>query len=99
MKSSDVILQPSITEKGTKLVEHENQYTFWVSPDANKFQIKRAVHDLFGVTVKKITVSMTRPISKRSMVNRKMSFQTMKRKKAFVTLGEKESITLFEGSK
>jgi large subunit ribosomal protein L23 len=46
----DILLAPVISEKSYGLLE-ENKYTFIVSPDANKTQIKIAVEQVFGVKV------------------------------------------------
>jgi len=46
----DVLLAPVISEKSYGLLD-ENKYTFEVRTDANKTQIRKAVEDVFGVTV------------------------------------------------
>lgn len=46
----DVLIKPVISEKSYGLLD-ENKYTFIVSPDANKTQIKLAVEQVFGVKV------------------------------------------------
>ena len=46
----DVLLSPVISEKSYGLLD-ENKYTFLVTPDANKTQIKIAVEKVFGVKV------------------------------------------------
>jgi large subunit ribosomal protein L23 len=46
----DILLAPVISEKSYGLLE-ENKYTFIVSPDANKTQMKIAVEQVFGVKV------------------------------------------------
>ena len=47
---NDILIEPVLSEKATALRE-EGKYTFKVSPDANKTQIKEAVSKLFNVTV------------------------------------------------
>ena len=63
MHVEDVIKRPLyLTEKGAKLREEENKYTFEVDLDANKVQIKDAVETLFKVTVDDVhTVGDARP--------------------------------------
>ena len=39
----DIQIKPIVTEKATAYSEKQNCYTFAVSPDANKFQIKDVV--------------------------------------------------------
>ena len=46
----DILVAPVISEKSYGLLD-ENKYTFIVSPDANKTQIKIAVEQVFGVKV------------------------------------------------
>ena len=52
----DVILAPVVSEKAYGLLE-QGVYTFLVSPDANKTQIKIAVEQVFGVTVTAVNTS------------------------------------------
>jgi large subunit ribosomal protein L23 len=46
----DILIAPVISEKSYGLLD-QNKYTFIVSPDANKTQIKIAVEQVFGVKV------------------------------------------------
>jgi len=46
----DVLLAPVVSEKSYSLLDG-NKYTFLVSPDANKTEIKIAVEKVFGVKV------------------------------------------------
>jgi large subunit ribosomal protein L23 len=50
-----ILQSPHVTEKSGMLAEH-NHFVFKVSPSANKQQIKKAVQDLYGVAVDKVTV-------------------------------------------
>ena len=43
----DIQIKPIVTEKATAYSEKENCYTFAVSPEANKFQIKDIVEKLY----------------------------------------------------
>lgn len=52
----DILLAPVISEKSYGLLD-ENKYTFVVSPDANKTQIKIAVEQVFGVKVTAVNTS------------------------------------------
>jgi large subunit ribosomal protein L23 len=45
------IIRPLVTEKGMYDAEAKSQYYFMVHRRANKIQIKRAVQQLFNVTV------------------------------------------------
>ena len=46
----DILLKPVVSEKSYGLLD-DNKYTFVVSPNANKSQIKDAVEDVFDVRV------------------------------------------------
>ena len=41
----EISIKPIVTEAATKLTDKLNRYTFRVSPDANKFQIKDLVEN------------------------------------------------------
>lgn len=47
----DIQIKPIVTEKATAVSEKTNCYTFAVTPDANKFQIKDLVEKMYGVKV------------------------------------------------
>lgn len=89
----DIILRPVISEKATRLVE-ENKYTFFVAPDANKLEIKRAIEELFRVKVLK--VNTIRLKGKKKRLGR-FEGRTSLRKKAIVTLRPGDKIEIFEG--
>ncbi len=52
----DVLLEPRITEKATRIGEQNNQYIFRVARDASKPEIKSAVEQLFEVQVAGVQV-------------------------------------------
>lgn len=55
MKSPyDVIIKPVVTEASMDMLG-EKKYTFKVATDANKIEIKKAVEEIFGVKVEKVT--------------------------------------------
>lgn len=49
-----ILLKPVITEKMTDLGETLNRYAFIVDRKANKIQIKNAVQEAYGVTVRSV---------------------------------------------
>ncbi len=51
-----IILGVVVTEKSERLKEADNSYILKVHPDANKFQIRQAVEQLFRVHVTDIQV-------------------------------------------
>ncbi|MDH3202597.1 MAG: 50S ribosomal protein L23 [Myxococcales bacterium] len=96
MHVEDVIKRPLyLTEKGAKLREEENKYTFEVDLDANKLQIKTAVETLFKVTVDDVHTLIMRGHMRR--MGRGFA-KTRNWKKAVVTLREGETIDFFEGA-
>lgn len=56
MKNSyDVIRHLIVTEKSAVLKEHQ-QYAFKVQPDATKYEIAKAVAEIYGVKVKSVNI-------------------------------------------
>jgi len=90
-KLADLVVQPIITEKATMLME-QNKYVFDVLPKATKPEIKAAIESLFDVTV--IKVNTLRPPRRKRRVGRFIGYKPLY-KRAFVTLQEGDSITLF----
>lgn len=89
----DILIKPIVTEKSMSLLEG-NKYTFLVSPEANKVEVKKAVEDLFKVKVLKVNTMVVKGKQKRV---RNIIGRTSDRKKAIVTLREGDKIELFEG--
>lgn len=89
-----VVLRPLLTEKGTRLKEEGNQYLFRVARTANKIEIKRAIEQLFKVTVLDVRTSRVR-----GKVKRLGRFRGRRPdwKKAVATLKAGDSIELYEG--
>ena len=55
MKSPyDIIIKPVVTEASMDMLA-DKKYTFKVATDANKVEIKKAVEEIFGVKVDKVT--------------------------------------------
>lgn len=87
-----IIRRPAISEKGTLLTERHNKYVFEVAPDANKIEIKRAVEEVFKVTVTKVN-TMRMP-GKKKRVRYQLGY-TPEWKKAIITLKQGDRIELF----
>ena len=87
---TDIIIAPVITEK-SMANRQNNVYTFKLSKDATKTDIKRAVEEAFKVSVKSVNTLNTK--SKRRRVGR-YSGRTKTFKKAIVTLNEGSSIEI-----
>jgi len=93
MRGEDIIIAPVLSEK-TTLLKEKAVYVFKVHRKANKFQIKRAVKDLFSVTVLSCNTSVIKGKPKRI---RYQKGYTSTWKKAVVFLKPGETIQMFEG--
>jgi large subunit ribosomal protein L23 len=91
--SYSAILSPVITEKSTKLSEH-NQVVFRVPGTATKPEIKKAVEELFKVKVKSVNTLVTK--GKKKMFRGRPGVRSDV-KKAVVTLQEGSSIDVTTG--
>ena len=86
----DIIKSVQITEKGTRLTEKEDKYFFKVAVTAGKPDIKRAVEELFKVSVTKVN---TMNYSGKKKRERTLSFGRKSHwKRAVVTLKKGEKI-------
>ena len=54
MNKFDIIIRPIISEKSMDQ-SADKKYTFQVALNANKIEIKKAVEEIFGVKVEKVT--------------------------------------------
>ncbi len=92
-----IIQKPLITEKSATLKEESNRYVFRVDLKANKRMIKKAVEDLFDVTVLDVRTAVFRGKNV-TVMNRRGRFQGYRPnwKKAFVTLADGDSIDVFD---
>ena len=92
MNAFDVIKTARLTEKGTRQGEKLNQYTVVADPRANKFEIKRAVEELFKVKVVRVN-TMNVP-GKMRRQRTPQAGQDSDWKKAIVTLQKGDKIVL-----
>ncbi len=91
-----VILRPHITEKST-LLREDNKYSFVVSRDATKTDIRRAAEELFEIQGSIIDVHTMQVRGK--MKGRMNRYQRGRRphwKKAIITVEEGTRIPVFE---
>jgi large subunit ribosomal protein L23 len=90
------MIEPIITEKATALTEKLNRYTFRVSPEANKYQIKALVEKLYGVKVVNVnTAIMRRKNKSRWTKSGLLKGSTALWKKAFITIADDQTIDFF----
>ena len=89
----EILRSPLVTEKSTLISEH-NQVAFRVPLDANKFEIKAAVEELFKVKVQAVNTLRQKGKIKRFRGQVGKQNDT---KKAVVTLAEGQSIDVMSG--
>jgi len=91
----DIIMRPIITEQSTEHVDLK-KYVFEVARDANKIEIKKAIEEIFGVQVLKVTT-----LNMKGKVKRMGRYPEGSRndwKKAVVKLTDgSKTIEFFEG--
>lgn len=92
----EIKIEPIVTEKATKLTEKLNRYTFRVTLDANKFQIKDLVEKLYGVKVQDVNTIVVRAKNKsRWTKSGLLRGKKSGYKKAIITLAEGQNIDFY----
>jgi large subunit ribosomal protein L23 len=94
MTAYEIIKRPIVTEQSMDQMA-DRKYTFEVDPSANKIEIKKAVEEIFGVTVEKVTtINMDGKVKRMGAnIGRRAAW-----KKAVVKLTEKsKTIEFFDG--
>ena len=94
MTAYEIIKRPIVTEQSMDQMA-DRKYTFEVDPSANKIEIKKAVEEIFGVTVEKVTtINMDGKVKRMGMnIGKRANW-----KKAVVKLTEKsKTIEFFDG--
>ncbi|SHK36230.1 50S ribosomal protein L23 [Paramaledivibacter caminithermalis] len=90
----DIIIKPLVTEKSMEDMA-ERKYTFEVDKKANKSEVKKAIEEIFGVKIEKVSTMNVKGKEKRMgrFVGRRKDW-----KKAIVKLTEdSKPIEFFEG--
>jgi large subunit ribosomal protein L23 len=91
-----IIIKPIVTEKQTAQTEKLNRYGFMVAKSANKLEIKKAVQDMYNVTVISVNTVLTpgknkTRFTKSGVVEGRISSA----KKALVTLKDGDTIDFY----
>ena len=92
----EILLRPIVTEKMTSQGEVLNRYGFIVDRKANKIEIKKAVEEMYGVTVDSVNTLLnagkvkTR-FTKQGLIKGRKAVE----KKAIITLKEGEKIDFY----
>ena len=93
MKSPrDVVIRPIVSEKSYGGLE-QNTYTFLVSPNANKTEIKEAIQQIWNVRVLNVNTIRRKGKVKQTRLG---SGRRPDQKRAVVTLAPGDSIEIFE---
>lgn len=91
-----IIIKPIVTEKMSLLGEKLNRYGFQVEKTANKIEIKKAVEEMYNVTVVAVNTSIVAPkLKSRYTKSGIIAGKTNAYKKAVVTLKEGETIDFY----
>lgn len=90
-----ILTKPVITEKSMGLANKQNVYTFAVSRNANKNQIKEAVEAVYGVDVIAVNTVMNQRENIRTG-RKRLPVRTAKQKKAFVQVKQGQTIDIFD---
>ena len=92
----NILLKPIVTEKMTSQGDKFNRYGFLVARNANKLQIKKAVEELYSVTVDSVnTMRYGGKIKSRNTKSGLLIGRTNATKKAVVTLAEGNKIDFY----
>ncbi len=92
----DILLKPIVTEKMTDQGEKFNRYGFIVAKDANKIQIKKAVEEMYSVTVESVKTMKYHGKKKvRYTKSGIMSGRTPVVKKAIITVAKGDTIDFY----
>ncbi len=90
----DIILSPIVSEKSYAAVQNK-QYSFYIDPRVDKGEVKRAIEKIFNVKVLKVNTINVKPKPKK--LGRSIGLSA-KRKKAIITVSDKDKIEFFEST-
>jgi len=94
--SGYIIKKPLVTEKMTRLGEKLNRYGFIVEKDVNKLTIKKAVEEMYNVTVLSVnTIRYPGKFKSRYTKAGVIAGKTNAFKKAIVTVADGDKIDFF----
>lgn len=91
-----ILIKPIISEKSERLSDKLGQYSFVVNKKANKVEIKKAVQDMYSVSVMSVnTIIMPAKAKVRNTKSGLVKGRVSAFKKAIVTLSDGEEIDFF----
>jgi len=92
----EILMKPVVTEKATSLSEKFNRFSFRVNKSANKIEIKKAIEEMYGVTVVAVNTSIMPGKEKSRSTKTKVNYgRTSAYKKAIVTLKKGDTIDFY----
>lgn len=92
----EILQKPLITEKMSKKGDALNQYGFIVDKNADKFEIKKAVEEMYGVTVLSVnTIRYAGKVKTRNTKSGVIVGKTNSYKKAIVSIKQGEQIDFY----
>jgi large subunit ribosomal protein L23 len=92
----NILIKPVVTEKMSSHGEEMNRFGFIVDKRANKIQVKKAVEELYGVTVASVNTMIYQGKSRsRNTRTGIVHGKTKSFKKAIVTLVEGDTIDFY----
>ncbi|MCW3804315.1 50S ribosomal protein L23 [Plebeiibacterium marinum] len=91
-----ILIKPLVTEKLNEQSEKLNSFGFVVNKNANKLQIKKAVEEMYNVTVERVnTTNYAGKVKTRYTKSGVQVGKTASYKKAIVTLAEGDKIDFY----
>ena len=94
--AKQILIKPLITEKA-ELMTDNDQYAFVVNRKANKIEIKKAIEDMYGVTVDRVnTIVMPAKRKTRNTKSGLVRGRTSVFKKAYIKLVEGDEINFYQ---
>ena len=92
----EITIQPIVTEKANLVTEKSGRYSFRVSPDANKYQIKSLVEKLYDVKVVSVnTMNYSGKRKQRYTKSGLLQCKVSTFKNAVVTMAEGQNIDFY----
>jgi large subunit ribosomal protein L23 len=78
-----VLIKPLVTEKSSAALNNENKYTFVISEDVNKIEVKNFFQKQFNVKVESVNIVALKPKKRR---RGKIVGQSKSRRKAIIAV-------------
>ena len=94
--AKNILIKPMLTEKSEYMSENMNKYSFIVNKKANKIEIKKAIEDMYQVSVDSVnTAIMPSKTKSRNTKSGLLKGRVSSYKKAIITLAEGEELDFF----